>query len=400
MSRSIRPREQGQVKVQPFASVGKRRPSAKAGNNRRRNTLPDLDILEARTLLSTVTAQLIKDVNSVDSFPSNLTPAGSNLFSLVEDSTGSGPELEVTSSAGVSQGLLDFSTNSTSGPRSPSDLTPVGNNVYFLARSASSTSTYQDDELWMSDGTAGGTVQVSIPDPNINYFTFLTAVGNTAIVALEAGNTTDDYQAWAIPPGNGTPTMLADFGNVALSTVGEVGGTLYLSVGSDLWTTDGTQANTQEVTGSGGAPIVGTENVFAFNNKTYAFSDVGTQTTIGTLGASGVTPIVTVSSASSPVVVGSKFYFAGGSGDSYSASQLWVSDGTSAGTQMLDDFSSISSSSRPSSLTAAGADLFFTVAGADGLDELWMTTGTSQGTVLVKDLGISPSFFQYSGYSD
>ena len=55
--------------------------------------------LEVRALLSGRTVSLIKDVNAVETNPVNLTPAGSNLFYTVEDSTDTGANLMVTNAA-------------------------------------------------------------------------------------------------------------------------------------------------------------------------------------------------------------------------------------------------------------------------------------------------------------
>ena len=70
-----------------------------------------------------------------------------------------------------------------------------------------------------------------------------------------------------------------------------------------------------------------------------------------------------------------------------SETQLWASDGTQAGTQMVEDFSSISPTSAPAYPVSVNGSLYFTVAGSDGLAQLWTSDGTSQGTTLVKDLG-------------
>jgi ELWxxDGT repeat protein len=401
MSRSIQPQMRAGLNIQPFSHVGKPgRRSAKT-KARRRNFLLHLDMLEARTLLTGLTAQLIKDVNAVDTYPSSLTPAGSNLFSLVADSTNTGQELEVTSAGGTTTAVMDFSPTSSSGASAPTQLTAVGNDVYFRANPGTNSTVSTDNELWVSDGTALGTVPVSIPNPNITEYDSLTALGSNLLVLVNADQTGNDYQMWAVPPGSATPTMLADFGSSGADFVGTAGSTEYFSVGGDLWSTDGTAPNTQELMGSGNNAIPTPASVFAFNNATYEFSDSEGQTTIETIGASGLTPIATVAStATSPVVVGSQFYFAAGGSTDGDASQLWVSDGTLAGTRLVDDFSSISSSSTPSNLTNGAGTLFFTIAGADGLNELWKSSGTIQGTALVKDLGVSPSFSSYSsGYS-
>ena len=299
--------------IRPVSHVRKRRSSLGASKGRRRNFVLSLDLLEVRTLLSSQTVQLLKDVNAVDSYPSNMTSAGSNLFFLVEDTSNTGQELEATSASGTTVALIDFPSSSSTGLGSPTQMTAVGNDLFFLTTAGSASMSSSSNLLWMSDGTQQGTVQVSIPNPNISKFVSLTALGNTLIVSLDALQDTDDYQSWVIPPGNSTPTMLADFGTSSPTTIGTAGNTLYFSVAGNLWMTDGTQPNTEKVTDSHGNAIAAPASVFAFNSETYEFSDSGGQTTIGILGSSGLSPVATIAStATAPVVAGSKFYFAAG----------------------------------------------------------------------------------------
>ncbi len=73
--------------------------------------------------------------------------------------------------------------------------------------------------------------------------------------------------------------------------------------------------------------------------------------------------------------------------------ELWISDGTTAGTVLLKDINSISNSD-PSGITAYGNHVyFFTNTSAYG-NELWRSDGTDTGTVLFKDIkaGIESSF--------
>ena len=401
MSRSHLPHEQVHFGIQTPLAGKKRRRNITKSHSRRRSISLNLDLLEARTLLSGETAQLVKNVNAVDSYPSELTVAGSNLFYLVEDSTNSGQELEVSGSSGSPLALMDFPGSSTNSSGTPYDLTAVGSDLYFLTYNGSNSTSSSGDTLWVSDGTLAGTAQVTIPNSNITEIDSLTPLGNTLIVAVAAAQSREDYQLWAMTSSDSTPTMLADVGTSNVGPIGTIGSTLYLSVGGNLWTTDGTTPNTSAATDSSGSPIAVPSSVFGFNNEPYAFSESNGQTTIGVLGSSSLTPIATIASeTTAPVVVGSKFYFGAGGESTSDGTQLWVSDGTLAGTRMLDDFGSFSRTSRPSGLTNADGSLFFTVAGADRLNELWTSNGTSQGTVLVKDLGISPSFAQESsGYS-
>jgi len=66
--------------------------------------------------------------------------------------------------------------------------------------------------------------------------------------------------------------------------------------------------------------------------------------------------------------------------------EVWITDGTTAGTRLLADICPGVCSSAPLELTAAGPRVFFSADdGAHG-KELWVTDGTAAGTALVTDL--------------
>ena len=73
-------------------------------------------------------------------------------------------------------------------------------------------------------------------------------------------------------------------------------------------------------------------------------------------------------------------------GDATRGNELWKSDGTSAGTVMVQDFNSGGSSTWLTYLTAIGNTLFFKADDGVNGDELWKSDGTSAGTVMVKDI--------------
>ena len=75
--------------------------------------------------------------------------------------------------------------------------------------------------------------------------------------------------------------------------------------------------------------------------------------------------------------------------DSLHGTELWMSDGTAAGTHMLKDINPAGNSS-PHSMVAMGNTLFFVADdGAHG-NELWKSDGTAAGTVMVKDIYPGP----------
>ncbi|HYW78385.1 MAG TPA: hypothetical protein VE890_02375, partial [Thermoguttaceae bacterium] len=72
--------------------------------------------------------------------------------------------------------------------------------------------------------------------------------------------------------------------------------------------------------------------------------------------------------------------------------ELWVTDGTLAGTRMVKDLLPGDGSSSPANLVDVGGILYFTA--NDGYDklELWCTDGTEEGTHLVKDMAVAYAY--------
>lgn len=70
--------------------------------------------------------------------------------------------------------------------------------------------------------------------------------------------------------------------------------------------------------------------------------------------------------------------------------ELWRSDGTPGGTELVRDICPGWCTSRPARLTVAGDWLFFTADDGETGTELWKTDGTDQGTVRVADINPGP----------
>jgi ELWxxDGT repeat protein len=66
--------------------------------------------------------------------------------------------------------------------------------------------------------------------------------------------------------------------------------------------------------------------------------------------------------------------------------ELWRTDGTAAGTQMVKDINPGSGSSYPRYLTNLNGTLLFSANDGTHGDELWRSDGTAAGTVMVKDI--------------
>jgi ELWxxDGT repeat protein len=176
--------------------------------------------------------------------------------------------------------------------------------------------------------------------------------------------------------------------------------------GQELWRTDGTESGTYMVkdiyTGSGGSSLSmnlfggAVSGGFFFMASTSAegaelwFSD-GTASGTALVkdinpGTNGSNPGMATTSCTTCglVVLNDVAYFAATNGTN--GVELWRSDGTSAGTYMVKDISTGSSSSTPRGLALFGNALLFTATDVTNGTELWSSDGTSIGTTLVKNI--------------
>lgn len=95
-----------------------------------------------------------------------------------------------------------------------------------------------------------------------------------------------------------------------------------------------------------------------------------------------------------------KLYFKGNDGSH--GNELWVTDGTEAGTMLLKDINPNTASSDPGGIITANELLFFAANGgsSQGGYELWKSDGTAAGTVRVKDINPSGdgTYYPFSLY--
>ncbi|MDA8744487.1 Ig-like domain-containing protein [Rubripirellula amarantea] len=314
------------------------------------NDVIDIGVVESRY----VEAQfnLLKDINTLPeisgSIISNVTQVGS-LFYFTASTPDAGTELYVSDGTiGGTTMVADVRPGASSS--SPNYLTDVNGTLFFRANDGMS-----GDELWTSDGTAAGTQLVSDIRPGfyssnpIN----LTNVGGTLFFSADDG--VNGYELWTSDGTSAGTTMVADIragsSSSSPSQLTDVGGTLFFSAndgvnGSELWSSDGTAAGTTLV------------------------SDI----------RSG-------SSSSSPgdlTAVGGNLLFR--ANDGTSGTELWVSDGTATGTTLVSDIQAGASSSSPGYFTEANGVLYFYASDSTNGREVWTSDGTSAGTTLLSDI--------------
>ena len=248
---------------------------------------------------------------------------------------------------------------------SPYGFVTMGTSVYFAA-----TNGTHGRELWKSDGTDVGTLMVkdvltgsggSINNHkaavvnNLLYF----AASNVASFANTELWATDGTDAGTYP----VKDIVAGTGSSSPNNLINFNGTLFFSASStnngtpDLWKSDGSAAGTvvvRNLSADGVSLTVG------FNNSINQFTKVN-----------------------------NRLFFASVSGPS--GGELYVSDGTSAGTVLVKDINPGASngaiqSSQPTNLIAFNNKLFFYAIDPTYGNEFFTSDGTSAGTVMVKDI--------------
>lgn len=211
----------------------------------------------------------------------------------------------------------------------------------------------QSGHLWSSDGTAMGTVLVD-PDIIIDKLFF----ENSKLFSSAAGIPFEGFELYKFNS-FGDLELVKDINQTGTfssypSNFKHLGTTLLFEAddgvhGRELWKSDGTTGGTELVKdispGSGGARI------------------------------------------SFPVVLNNLLYFS--AYDPTNGYALWKTDGTGSGTQLVKDCNLTTaslSSGAPRNLTVINSTLYFSVDDGVHGEELWTSDGTTNGTQLVKDL--------------
>lgn len=322
---------------------------------------------------------LIKDINlSGNSNPGNLANFsqgkmgvinGVRYFVANDGVTG----FELWKSDGTATGTMQVKDINT-GPSgsNPSSFVVMNNILYFIA-----TDTANGKELWKSNGTENGTELVKdiIPGPISSNPSSLTVMGNS--LYFVAYDPTVGIELWK---SNGTrdgTIILKDIFEGTNATGGfpnssgpgsftVMGGTLYFQAfdpinGRELWKSDGTRDGT-----------ILLKDIF---------EGIDTRTGDANSGYPGLL-----------TTLGDIFYFTAnnvapsGSLNVANGTQLWKSNGTPEGTVMLKEIIPGAGGQYPGQLTVVGSLLYFTAGDATTGVELWKSNGTVEGTVMVDNI--------------
>jgi|GEM_PF-1049752 len=278
---------------------------------------------------------------------SNMSGSNSG-YQLYKYTTASGVELV---KSGFGGGVVSNTTNAPVNIRTL-DATRV------VFRASTSATISEDLEMWVSDGTAAGTFRLADANPGLlpaNPSAAITSNGKAYYTAITSG----DVELW--------------------ETDGTIGGTLRYDLNP------GSQGSSP-----GSITPFGTGVITAITTQVD-----GREPWIVDGGGARLLADLSDQPSSSPayfIELDGELLFS--ADDGVNGRELWLSDGTLAGTAMLKDINTdAGASSSPYLFTKVGSHVYFRA--DDGLHglELWRTDGTSAGTVLVTDIcdGEDPS---------
>jgi len=304
------------------------------------------------------------------------------------------------------------------GPGSSNILFPPivdGGRAFFLAESLPSDS--GSLQLWVSDGTGGGTRALTAfanPEPFGDRQDLIRSGRGRAERMQVIGSrlyfvAADGASGRELWTSDGTllgtrrvadlcPGPCASDPRLAL---GHVPGTVLFTAddgtGRQPWVSDGTAAGTRPLVTSCSGPCPGSAFGFRSDGRRVFFvavDDPGSQRQLWvTDGTSSGTERLTDFAADAIGLQGGPDDngFVGGlylfvAHEPATGTELWVSDGTASGTRRVIDLWPGRAGSEPEHLEAVGDRLVFTASTPAGGRELWMTDGTAAGTVPLFDL--------------
>jgi ELWxxDGT repeat protein len=271
-------------------------------------------------------------------------------------------------------------------------------------------------ELWVTDGTPGGTTLFADMNPGggSSFASNWVTVGPRAVFA--ATTAAAGSELW-VSDGTGAGTaLLADLnpgagdaspvflGHLIADGSVDTSRAMYLlndgSTGQEIWVTDGTPGGTAQLKdinpGAGGSlpgvwmavngRAVFTANDGAAGQELWVSDGTGVGTTLLVNAAAGL-------AGSDPELLG--YVLANGVADTTrllvalddvtNGRELWVTDGTPGGTALFKDINPGSGGADPGGWTAVNGRAVFAATTAAAGRELWVSDGTAAGTVLLVD---------------
>ncbi|MEA2345394.1 MAG: hypothetical protein QOF63_3563, partial [Thermoanaerobaculia bacterium] len=335
--------------------------------------------------------------------PADLIAAGDLVYFRAWDGSGPLPgPLSMWRSDGTTEGTLRIAEVFGEGFKT------AGRSLYFTSSNVG----------WVSDGTQEGTKALAFPNDAPKSPVFAFANGDTLFISAYEDN---DFQLYAVKqPANAVPEKLGVAGGFRF--INQAGRTIFIGSGG-LWSSDGTRAGTYAIVPTIGENVSAIESMggsiyyvtqstagpsklwrndgtFESNVLVKSFPSAASSLTAadrrlfflsnGQLwvsdGSEAGTQVLTAGATylSAFAMAGSRAVFA--ESDSANGLELWVSDGTVAGTHLLRDIFPGTFDSFPSDLTSVRGSAYFSATDDLHGNEVWMTDGTPEGTKLAADV--------------
>jgi ELWxxDGT repeat protein len=304
------------------------------------------------------------------------------------------------------------------GSSSPDKFFVLKNQLYFFA----TTETNYTYELFKTDGTESGTVSVfdfSGEVESISGFISLQSFGTDEYFFSILNGVNSDNELWKTDGTAGGTLKIKDIntaGNDGVFDLFEYNGAIYFQAtngtsGEELWKTDGTEVGTMMVKDINPGANSSTPHGFTnINNKLIFFADDGTHgielwqtngTENGTvilkdINLTGNSFLACISLSYSNVnlkslgqttgckiVFNDELYFS--ATDGVNGWELWKTDGTADGTVMVKNINP-TGNSNPQYFKEYNNKIYFQANdGTNGI-ELWQSDGTEAGTIMTKDI--------------
>jgi|GEM_PF-1638133 len=350
------------------------------------------------------------------------TLGGKAIF-LAQDAQGTG----LWSSDGTEAGTGPLQRLSPYWDHGVTFFSQAGSQLFFPAAPVDAVNHIQ---LWKTDGTAAGTSIVKDVNPGLN----MAALGNT--IYFRGYVSGSGYGFWK---SDGTEAGTVLVKSVVPSSIVAAGGRIYFGVysavsgNSQLWQSDGTTAGTVPIEDGSGAIDVGAAEGVVYFTKNGEPGRTELRRTTGGVGQSEWVATFPTGVYFHPVVSsGAAFYFEAAAEDSstqlfcaqngvpgvvqltsshaednffYASNsialgngrvmfassdehgqELWLSDGTMAGTHLVRDICPGALSSSPEEFALVNGKVYFSAYHPATGAELWVSDGTAEGTTLVADL--------------
>ncbi|PZR40528.1 MAG: hypothetical protein DI538_03990 [Azospira oryzae] len=301
---------------------------------------------------------------------------------------------ELWKTDGTESGTLEVKNISAYKSSSPFNLINLNNQLFFTANDGR-----YGNELWKTDGTEQYTVLIKDINTNSMFYPqSLATAGNNLYFQNNGSN--HNLQIWKSDGTTAGTSQIKEFDTDKIEIYNSLGlGSNYLFNfddgvhGLELWKSDGTENGTvmiKDINPTGGSdPGVVSTSLITLGTNTFFSANDGTHgselwRTDGTSEGTNM-----VKDLNSGIAGSNPFQFINLNGTIYflaNSFELWKTDGTEAGTSLVKNVNESGSGWNSYFLTPCNDMLFFVA--DDGIHgiELWKSDGTTSGTGLVKDI--------------